>query len=82
MRRPTHRLLADLAVGERGTLVAVRDTSAPFLQHLDKLGLPLGSAVRVLGRVAFDNSLELCLDNGRTLAVSAEVGRNLFTASE
>ncbi|NML64620.1 metal-dependent transcriptional regulator [Hymenobacter sp. RP-2-7] len=82
VRRPAHRLLADLAEGERGTLVAVRDTSAPFLQHLDKLGLPLGSAVRVLGRVAFDNSLELCLDNGRTLAVSAEVSRNLFTTTD
>ncbi|MGI4832251.1 MAG: metal-dependent transcriptional regulator [Janthinobacterium lividum] len=82
VRRPAHRLLADLAVGERGTLVAVRDTSAPFLQHLDKLGLPLGSAVRVLSREAFDNSLALCLDNGRTLSVSAEVGRNLFTTPE
>ena len=80
VRRPAHRLLADLAVGECGTLAAVKDTSAPFLQYLDKMGLPLGAQVRVLERIAFDNSLELCINDGRTVLVSAEVGRNLFTA--
>jgi len=79
MRRPAHRLLADLAVGERGTLAAVKDTSAPFLQYLDKVGLPLGARVKVLDRVAFDNSLELRINNERTVLISAEVGRNLFT---
>jgi DtxR family Mn-dependent transcriptional regulator len=79
MRRPAHRLLADLAVGERGILTAVKDTSAPFLQYLDKVGLPLGARVKVLDRVAFDNSLELRINNERTILISAEVGRNLFT---
>ncbi len=79
MRRPAQRLLADLAVGERGTLAAVKDTSAPFLQYLDKVGLPLGARLKVLDRVAFDNSLELRINNERTVLISAEVGRNLFT---
>lgn len=79
VRRPAHRLLAELAVGECGTLAAVKDTSPPFLQYLDKVGLPLGAQVRVLDRVAFDNSLELCINEGHTVLISAEVGRNLFT---
>jgi DtxR family Mn-dependent transcriptional regulator len=78
MRRPTQRLLADLAVGERGTLAAVKDTSAPFLQYLDKVGLPLGAQLKVLDKVAFDNSLELRINRERTILISAEVGRNLF----
>ena len=82
MRRPAHRLLTELAVGERGTLAAVKDTSAPFLQYLDKVGLPLGARVTVLDRVAFDNSLELRINNKRTVLVSAEVGRNLFTTRD
>ncbi|RZL14277.1 MAG: metal-dependent transcriptional regulator [Hymenobacter sp.] len=79
VRRPAHRLLAELAVGECGTLAAVKDTSPPFLQYLDKVGLPLGAQVRVLDKVAFDNSLELCINEGHTVLISAEVGRNLFT---
>ncbi len=82
MRRPAHRLLADLPVGGRGTLAAVRDTSAPFLQYLDKVGLPLGAQVQVLSRVPFDNSLELCINADATVLISAEVGRNLFLATE
>jgi DtxR family Mn-dependent transcriptional regulator len=79
VRRPTHRLLAELAVGECGTLAAVKDTSPPFLQYLDKVGLPLGAQVRVLDKVVFDNSLELCVNEEHTILISAEVGRNLFT---
>jgi DtxR family Mn-dependent transcriptional regulator len=78
MRRPTQRLLAELEIGERGTLAAVKDTSAPFLQYLDKVGLPLGAQVKVLDKVAFDNSLELRINRERTILISAEVGRNLF----
>lgn len=78
MRRPTHRLLADLAVGERGVLAAVKNTSAPFLQYLDKVGLQLGAVLEVLDKVAFDNSFELRINRERTTLISAEVSCNLF----
>ena len=81
VRRPVHRLLADLDVGEQGTLAAVKDTSAPFLQYLDKVGLCLGLKLKVLDKVAFDNSLELRINRERTVLISAEVGRNLFVTS-
>jgi DtxR family Mn-dependent transcriptional regulator len=81
VRRPVHRLLADLDVGEQGTLAAVKDTSAPFLQYLDKVGLCLGLKLKVLDKVVFDNSLELRINRERTVLISAEVGRNLFVTS-
>ena len=78
IRRPAHRLLADLGAGERGILCAVKNTSAPFLQYLDKVGLQLGALVEVLDKVSFDNSLEIRINRERTALVSAEVSRNLF----
>lgn len=78
MRRPAHRLLADLQTGEKGTLAGVKNTSTPFLQYLDKVGLPLGARVEVLDKVAFDHSLELRVNRDRTALISAEVSRNLF----
>ena len=81
MRRPAHRLLADLCAGERGTLTAVKNTSGPFLQYLDKVGLQLGALVEVLDKVAFDQSLELRVNRERTALVSAEVSRNLFVTA-
>ncbi|WP_460502849.1 metal-dependent transcriptional regulator [Hymenobacter agri] len=78
MRRPAHRLLADLNAGETGTLAAVKNTSAPFLQYLAKVGLQLGATIEVLDKVAFDNSFELRINRERTTLISAEVSRNLF----
>ena len=81
MRRPAHRLLADLCAGETGTLAAVKNTSAPFLQYLDKVGLQLGALVEVLDKVTFDNSFELRINHARTALISAEVSRNLFVTA-
>ncbi len=78
MRRPTHRLLADLAVGDQGTLAAVKNTTAPFLQYLDKVGLQLGALVEVLDKVPFDNSFEIRINKERIALISAEVSNNLF----
>lgn len=78
VRRPATRLLADLGVGERGTLAAVKNTSVPFLQYLNKAGLQLGATIEVLDKVAFDNSFELRVNQERTALISAEVSRNLF----
>ena len=81
VRRPTHRLLADLEIGDRGTLAAVKDTSAPFLQYLDKVGLQLGAVVEVLDKVVFDNSFEIRINQENTALISAEVSRNLFVTA-
>jgi DtxR family Mn-dependent transcriptional regulator len=81
MRRPAHRLLADLCQGECGTLAAVKNTSAPFLQYLDKVGLQLGAAVEVLDKVVFDNSFEIRINQEQTALISAEVSRNLFVTA-
>ncbi|GAA3961597.1 metal-dependent transcriptional regulator [Hymenobacter antarcticus] len=78
VRRPATRLLADLDMSETGTLAAVKNTSAPFLRYLDKVGLQLGAAIEVLDKVPFDNSLEIRINRERSVLVSAEVSRNLF----
>lgn len=81
MSRPSNRLLADLAPGEQGSLVAVRNTSPAFLQYLDKVGLKLGSKLEVLDKIEFDNSLEIRVNNANKNMLSAEVSRNLLVAS-
>lgn len=80
MPRPQNRLVADLAAGEQGRLVAVKNTSPSFLQYLDKVGLKLGSIIEVLDKIEFDNSLEIRINSIKILMLSPEVGRNLFVA--
>ena len=78
VRRPATRLLADLPAGEYGILAAVKNTSAPFLQYLDKVGLQLGALVEVMDKVIFDNSLEIRINTNTITLISAEVSRNLL----
>lgn len=78
LHRPQHRLVADLRPGDQGIVVAVKNTSVPFLQYLDKVGLNLGTHVEVLDKILFDNSFEIRINKTREHLISAEVSRNLF----
>jgi len=78
VQRPRSRLVADLAPGEQGTVVAVKDTSPAFLRYLDKVGLSLGATLEVLDKVDFDNSLEIRVNQQQKALISAEVSRNLL----
>ncbi|GAB2942229.1 metal-dependent transcriptional regulator [Hymenobacter coalescens] len=79
--RPQHRLLAEVPPGQRGLLVAVKNTSQPFLQYLNKVGLVLGCNIEVLDKIAFDSSLEISINGSPKTQISAEVSRNLFVTS-
>ncbi|MBT2559079.1 metal-dependent transcriptional regulator [Hymenobacter sp. ISL-91] len=78
LHRPEHRLLADLRPGDQGRVVSVRNTSAPFLQYLDKVGVGLGTHIEVLDKILFDNSLEIKINQEVKQLISAEVSRNLM----
>ncbi|GAB3223836.1 metal-dependent transcriptional regulator [Hymenobacter seoulensis] len=78
LHRPQHRLLADLRPGDQGVVVAVKNTSVPFLQYLDKVGLNLGTHIEVLDKIVFDNSLEIRINQANKYLISSEVSRNLF----
>ena len=78
LHRPQHRLLADLRPGDQGRVVAVKNTSAPFLQYLDKVGVNLGTQIEVLDKILFDNSLEIRINHKNKQFISAEVSRSLM----
>ncbi|RPD45948.1 metal-dependent transcriptional regulator [Hymenobacter sediminis] len=78
LHRPQHRLVADLRPGDQGIVVAVKNTSVPFLQYLDKVGLNLGTHIEVLDKILFDNSFEIRINKTKEHLLSSEVSRNLF----
>ena len=57
--------------------VGVKDSSPAFLQYLDKPKIALGSAIEVISREHFDQSLILKVD-GKHLSVSNKIAANLF----
>lgn len=70
-------LLATLSKNESGICVGVKDSSAEFLQYLDKKGITLGKQLTVLEKEDFDDSLFIQID-GKKLSVSNKIATNLY----
>ncbi|MFD2245085.1 metal-dependent transcriptional regulator [Pontibacter ruber] len=81
MNLKQQKLLAEMEVNDSGIVVGVNDTQPLFLQYLDKMGIFLGAKVKVIDRIAYDNSLEINLENKKNLVVSSEVSRNIFLSA-
>lgn len=62
------------------TIVGLKETSAVFLQFLDKTGIYLGAKIKILEKMAFDSSQEIEIDNKKVQIISNEVAKNIFVA--
>lgn len=70
--------LARLKEGQVGKIAAVKDTSTLFLQYMDKIGAQIGANIRVIEKVAYDGSLEVKIDQNKTVFVSSQVSKNIL----
>ncbi|MFL0684194.1 MAG: metal-dependent transcriptional regulator [Algoriphagus aquaeductus] len=70
--------LNEMDVDQTGQIVAVKDSSAAFLRYLDKVGAYIGARIKVLDKVEFDGSLEILVDQKKTLFMSKDVASNIL----
>ncbi|NVK51812.1 MAG: metal-dependent transcriptional regulator [Flavobacteriaceae bacterium] len=70
-------LLASLKIKEKGICVGVNDSSATFLQFLDKQGIALGKEVEVVDKEDFDNSMTIKI-NKKAITISNKIANNLY----
>ncbi|SFF39515.1 metal-dependent transcriptional regulator [Thermoflexibacter ruber] len=73
-----HVPLGEMEIGQVGRVVAVQDISALFLQYLNKVGIYIGAKVSITDKIEYDGSLEVLLDDKKTILVSKEVAKNIF----
>jgi DtxR family Mn-dependent transcriptional regulator len=77
IEKVARKTLAEMPVGEKCRIVAVRDNSATFLQYAMKVGLGLSSEIRVVSRQDFDGSIEIEVRRKRSV-VSQKFAENVF----
>jgi len=70
--------LARLKEGQVGKIAAVKDTSPLFLQYMDKIGAQIGANIRIIEKVAYDGSLEVKIEQNKTVFVSSQVSKNIL----
>lgn len=81
MKQKKQRLLAEMEVNDAGVVVGVNDSQPLFLKYLDKMGISLGSRIRIIDKMPYDNSLEIMLEDSRELLISSEVSKNIFLSA-
>ncbi|MCU0345618.1 MAG: metal-dependent transcriptional regulator [Saprospiraceae bacterium] len=71
-------LLSALAPGDAALLVGVQESTATFLQYLDRMRLSLGTGLRVKERFDYDGSMSILLNGNEEITISHKVCENLF----
>lgn len=70
-------ILSDIAVGKSCRVMAVKDTSSVFLQYLAELGINIGTRIKMLQKIQFDNSMLIQVGT-ETKTVSSKFGECLL----
>lgn len=70
-------LLSELKKGDTGICVGVKDSSAEFLQYLDKNKISLGKKIQVIEKEDFDQSMLIKIDENE-LRISSQISGNLY----
>ena len=73
-------LLAEIAEGKSGKVVAVKDTSPSFLQYLKKLDIGIGTKITLLEKIPFDNSIVIMIGKNAKATVSKMFAENLLVS--
>jgi DtxR family Mn-dependent transcriptional regulator len=71
-------LLAEITEGNSCQVVAVKDTSSPFLQYLKKLGIGIGTKIAIVEKIPFDNSIVIIAGTNAKTTVSKVFAENLL----
>jgi DtxR family Mn-dependent transcriptional regulator len=72
------KALSDCETGMQCRVVAVKDTSASFLQYLQHLNIGIGTQIRVVERIAFDDSLMIEILPNSSASVSNKFAESLL----
>lgn len=73
-----HVKVSDMKESQCGTISGVNEHSSVFLKHLEKLGLTLGTKIKVTELIEFDGSILLSVNETVGRTISREVAKNIF----
>ncbi|MET1057116.1 MAG: metal-dependent transcriptional regulator [Pedobacter sp.] len=74
--------LSDTEADQLCKVGSVRDTSTAFLKYLKQLKVGLGSSIRVIEKMEFDQSMIISIDEGEPKTVSSKMTDNILVILE
>ena len=74
-------VLNKLKIGSKGTVMGVTIDEKPFLDYLTKLNISIGTKIKLLEKIGFDQSLNIKIEN-QTFHISKNVAEHLLIKKE
>lgn len=71
-------MLIEVEPGKQYKVVAVKDTSAEFLNYLQKLGIGIGTRLKVIEKIPFDGSLVVQIGKNANTTISNKFAENVL----
>ena len=78
MRETKNISLIELSLKTETIVTGVKESSASFLKYLNKLGIGIGTKIKVTDIVEFDGSIEVSINKTKVVTLSKEVGKNVL----
>jgi DtxR family Mn-dependent transcriptional regulator len=72
--------LANIKIGTKCRVVAVKDTGSEFLQYLVKLNIGIGTKIDFLEQISFDQSLVISINGEEKITVSQKFGESILVS--
>lgn len=69
--------LSEASINNTFEVISVNEDSLALLKYLDQIGLKIGSQIVVKQRIAFDESMQVKIDNNESLNLSKKVTQNI-----
>lgn len=73
--------LSESQIGIEGAVIGVNDSSSAFLKYLDKVGISIGTELKIIDKNEFDGSLDIDID-GRVATLSPIAAENISIVVE
>ena len=74
-------VLNKLKIGSKGTVMGVTIDEKPFLDYLTQLNISIGTKIKLLEKIGFDQSLNIKIEN-QTFHISKNVAEHLLIKKE
>ncbi|HTM66503.1 MAG TPA: metal-dependent transcriptional regulator [Flavipsychrobacter sp.] len=73
-------LLSEAEMNNTYIITAVKDTTSPFLQQLERFGLQIGKFVTTIEVMGYDKSILIELEKSPSILLSEKIARNLIVS--
>lgn len=75
---PEQKPLFDYHINQAGKVIGAKDGQSSFLQYLDKLGIGIGTNIKIIEKMEFDGSIEIEIDSKKKANLSKEAAKNIY----